>query len=234
MFPIRERLRLIVADPDPLARRAIRDWLRTDDGFVLSAETQNGLEAVELALHDRPDIVLMEVTLPTMDGISACRAITSRAPEVRVVMFSVPQNDEIQIRALRAGASGFLFKNANVDSIARALRSVAGGEIAVTRALTSRLIELLRATTENGIGTRPVTSPLTAREWEIFDLFCAGDSTREISSKLFLSEDTVYSHGKSILRKLGVHSRTAAVALAAQLRQPAGGTLIFNQARSSS
>ena len=218
--PVLERLRLIIADPDPLARRAIRDSLRAEDGFVVSAEAKDGLEAVELAVHYRPDLVLMEVALPAGDGISACREITSRAPEVRVVMFSVPQDDDVQIRALRAGASGFLSKNASIESIARALRSVAGGETAVTRALTSHLVELLRATTENGIGMRPVKSPLTTREWEVLDLICAGDSTREISAKLFLSEDTVYSHTKSILRKLGVHSRSDAVAMAAQLRRP--------------
>ena len=90
----------------------------------------------------------------------------------------------------------------------------------MTRSLTSHLVDLLRSTAENGIGMRPVKSPLTTREWEVLDLICAGDSTREISSKLFLSEDTVYSHTKSILRKLGVHSRTDAVAMAAQLRRP--------------
>ena len=214
-----ERLRLIVADPDPLARRAIRDSLRVDEGFVVLAEAKNGVEAIELAVHYRPDLVLMEVALPGMDGLNACREISARAPEVRVVMFSVPQSQDVQIRALRAGASGFLSKNSSIESVARALRSVAGGETAVTRALTSHLVELLRSTTENGIGMRPVKSPLTTREWEVLDLICAGDSTREISAKLFLSEDTVYSHTKSILRKLGVHSRTDAVALAAQLRR---------------
>ena len=104
--------------------------------------------------------------------------------------------------------------------MARALRSVATGEAAVSRALTNHLVELLRTTAENGSGMRPVKSPLTTREWEVLDLICAGNSTREISGKLFLSEDTVYSHTKSILRKLGVHSRVEAVAVAGLLRQP--------------
>ena len=221
--PSVERLRLIIADPDPLARRAIRDSLRVDEGFIVLAEAKNGVEAIELAVHYRPDLVLTEVALPGIDGLGACREISARAPEVRVVMFSVPQSQDVQIRALRAGASGFLSKNAPIESVARALRSVADGETAVTRALTSHLVDLLRSTTENGIGMRPVKSPLTTREWEVLDLICAGDSTREISAKLFLSEDTVYSHTKSILRKLGVHSRTDAVALAAQLRQPGRG-----------
>ena len=215
-----DRLRIIIADPDPLARRVIRDSLRVDGGFVVSAEAKHGVEAVELAVHYRPELVLMEVGMPGLDGIGACREITTKAPEVRVVMFSVPQDREVELRALRAGAGGFLSKNANIEAVARALRSVAGGEAAVTRSLTSHLVQLLRGTAENGTGMRPVKSPLTTREWEVLDLICAGESTREISGKLFLSEDTVYSHTKSILRKLGVHSRVEAAAVAGRLRQP--------------
>jgi DNA-binding NarL/FixJ family response regulator len=216
-----ERLRIIIADPDPLARRAIRDSLQADGGFVVSAEAKDGLETIELAAHYRPDLLLMEIAMPAVDGISACSEVARRAPSVRIVMFSVPQDQEVQVRALRAGAVGFLSKNASIESILRALRAVAAGEAAVTRALTTHLVELLRATAENGIGMRPVKSSLTTREWEVLDLICAGESTREISAQLFLSEDTVYSHTKSILRKLGVHSRTDAVAIAAQLRRPA-------------
>lgn len=221
--PAGERLRIIIADPDPLARRVIRDSLRFDGGFIVSAEAKEGREAVELALHYRPELVLMEVGMPGLDGIGACREITAKAPEVRVVMFSVPQDRDVEIRALRAGAGGFLSKNANIEAVVRALRSVAGGEAAVTRSLTNHLVQLLRSTAENGSGMRPVKSPLTTREWEVLDLICAGESTREISAKLFLSEDTVYSHTKSILRKLGVHSRVEAVAVAGQLRQPHAG-----------
>jgi DNA-binding NarL/FixJ family response regulator len=215
-----DRLRIIIADPDPLARRVIRDSLHADGGFVVAAEAKDGIEAVELALHYRPELVLMEVGMPGLDGIGACREITTKAPAVGVVMFSVPQDRDVEIRALRAGAGGFLSKNADIEAVARALRSVASGEAAVSRSLTNHLVELLRTTAENGSGMRPVKSPLTTREWEVLDLICAGNSTREISGKLFLSEDTVYSHTKSILRKLGVHSRVEAVAVAGLLRQP--------------
>jgi len=215
-----DRLRIIIADPDPLARRVIRDSLRAAGGFTVSAEAKDGVEAVELALHYRPELVLMEVAMPILDGIGACREITGKAPGVGVVMFSVPQSREVEVRALRAGASGFLSKNSSIEAVVRALRSVARGETAVTRSLTSHLVELVRRTAENGTGMRPVKSPLTTREWEVLDLICAGESTREISARLFLSEDTVYSHTKSILRKLGVHSRVEAAAIAGQLRQP--------------
>ena len=213
------RLRIVLADPDPLARRAIRDFLQADGGFVVAAEAKDGLEAIELARHYRPDLLLMETAMPRIDGISACYEVVARAPEVRIVMLSVAQDREVQVRALRAGAAGFLSKDIPIESVVRALRAVAGGEAAVTRQLTSYLLEELRSTAANGIGMRPVKSPLTTREWEVLDLICAAASTHEISAKLFLSEDTVYSHTKSILRKLGVHSRTDAVAIAAQLRR---------------
>jgi DNA-binding NarL/FixJ family response regulator len=210
---------VIIADPDPLARRVIRDSLQLDGSFMISAEAKDGVEVVELAVHYRPDVVLMELALPGLDGIAACREIVTRAPSVRVVMFSVPQTREVEVRALRAGASGFLSKNTAIESVGRALRSVADGEAAVSRLLATHLIEVLRRTSENGAGMRPVKSPLTTREWEVLDLICDGDSTRDISAKLFLSEDTVYSHTKSILRKLGVHSRAEAVIVAGELRQ---------------
>ena len=214
-----DRLRLIVADPDPLARRAIRDSLAAA-GFIVAAEAKDGIEAVELAGHYKPDLVLMEVGMPVLDGVAACRQISSRTPSVKVVMFAVRGDRETELRALRAGASGFLPKSTSIESVGRALRSVANGEAAVSRSLTLYLIEHLRSTAEGGSGMRPVKSSLTTREWEVLDLICAGDSTREISRKLFLSEDTVYSHTKSILRKLEVHSRAEAADAARKLRQP--------------
>jgi DNA-binding NarL/FixJ family response regulator len=160
----------------------------------------------------------MEIRLPCVDGIEACRRIVAKAPQVSVVMFSVDQDREVEMQALRAGAAGFLGKDSSIESIVRALRAVARGEAAVSRHLTMRLIEMMRRTSENGIGLRPVKSSLTSREWEVLDLICMGAATREIADALFLSEDTVYSHSKSILRKLGVHSRGEAVLAAEQLR----------------
>jgi two-component system, NarL family, response regulator LiaR len=215
-----DRLRVVIADPDRLARRSICGSLQQDGGFDVCAEAKDGLEAIDLAAHHRPDLLVMEIALPVVGGISVCREITTRVPDVRIVMFSIAQDHEVQVRALRAGAVGFLSKDMPIESILRALRAVAGGEVAVTRALTAYVVRLLRATPEHGIGVRPVRSPLTTREWEILDLICAGNSTRQISATLFLSEDTVYSHTKNILRKLGVHSRSDAIAMAAQLRQP--------------
>jgi two-component system, NarL family, response regulator LiaR len=214
-------MRLIVADPDPLARRVIRDSLGASEGIVVVAEAKDGVELVELATHYKPELVLAEIGLPSIDGIEACRRILVKAPRVRVVIFTVNQDRDMQIRALRAGASGVLSKDTSIDSVIRALRGVAGGEAAVSRQLTMHLVEMMRRTSESGTGLRPVKSVLTSREWEVLDLICGGASTREVADSLFLSEDTVYSHTKSILRKLGVHSRAEAVIAAAELRRAA-------------
>jgi DNA-binding NarL/FixJ family response regulator len=214
-----ERVRIIIADTDPLARRAITDALQHDGGFRVLAAAGDGRQAIALASHYLPDLLLTEVALSGVDGINVCREVVARARRVRVVMFSVRQDEEVQVCALRAGAVGFLSKDASIESILRALHGVANGEAAVTRSLTLHLLQLIRSTAESGVSMRPIKSPLTTREWEVLDLICLGHTTREIAAELFLTDETIYSHAKRILRKLGVHTRTDAIAVAAQLRR---------------
>lgn len=214
------RLRVMLGDADPLARRVVRDVLEASEGFVVVAEARDGVELVELALHYRPDIVLMELALPRRDGVEVARRITAAAPEIRVVVFAVAHDPEMELRALRAGANGFIYKDMQVTSLTQALRGVMRGEAAISRSLTMRLIERLRAIPEAGTGMRPVLSPLTTREWEVLDLLTAGRSTAQIAESLVLAEDTVYSHIKNIMRKLKVHSRSAAVEAARNLCKP--------------
>lgn len=215
-------VRLILADPDPLARRAFRDALPPAEGLVVVAEAADGVEAIELALHYHPEVLVTEIGLPRLDGVEVCRRVTEQAPGVSVVMFSIPQPKEVEVAALRAGASGFLSKTSRVDATARAIRSVAGGDAALSRSSTMHLIELLRATPVDGIGTRPVRSSLSTREWEVLDLICGGASTSEIARTLFVSEGTVYTHTKHIYRKLGVRSRREAVVVAGEIRRQVG------------
>ena len=218
-----DTIHVVIADSDPLARRVVRDALQDRGGFVVPAEASSGNEAVELALHYRPDVALMETSLPVLDGLTATRQIREEAPEVRVLILSRDDGEDVQLQALQAGAAGFISKNVPVETMSRVVESVVRGEAAISRRVTMRLIERLRHLPEGGAGMRPVRSPLTEREWEVLDLLCQGKNTREIAEALVLSEETIYSHSKNVLRKLGVHSREEAIEAADLLRQPISG-----------
>jgi NarL family two-component system response regulator LiaR len=218
-----DTIHVVIADSDPLARRVIREALQDRTGFVIPGEASTGREAVELALHYRPEVVLMEASLPSIDGLDATRRIRAEAPEVRVLIFSRDDREEVQLEALQAGASGFISKNVAVETVSRVVERVVVGEAAISRKVTMRLIERLRLLPEGGTGMRPVRSPLTEREWEVLDLLCERKTTREIAEALVLSEETIYSHSKNLLRKLQVHSRQEAIAVAQQLRRPVAG-----------
>ena len=213
-----DRPRVLVADPDRLARRALTDSLRSDGGFAVIGQASDGVEAVELACHYRPDIVLVATSLTGLDAVSVCERIVSRTPQTRVVMLATSADLELEMRAVRAGASGFVIKSAEVATIKRALGIVGSGHAIISPELTGVLVERLRRTPADGTGTRPVKSALTNREWEILDLMCGQMGTREIADALFLSPETVNSHVKNVLKKLGVHSRAAAVEAASLLR----------------
>jgi two-component system, NarL family, response regulator LiaR len=210
--------RVLLADDDPLVRGALRDALGREPGISVEAEATDGREAVEMALHLHPDIVLMDVDLPGVDGVTATLRISRAAPDIRIVVFSPVDDDELGMLGLRAGASGFLMKDIPIEALGRALRGVSRGEAAVSRALTLRLIEQLREAPEGRLGWRPVQSNLTTREWQVLDLLCTGATTDGIARELVLSPETIRTHVKHILAKLGARSRAEAVLLAARMR----------------
>jgi DNA-binding NarL/FixJ family response regulator len=153
-----------------------------------------------------------------MDGLAAMGEIARTAPDVKVVILTSSDDDEVGLMTLRAGAAGFLCKNVGIDSLPRALYCARNGEAVITRRLTMRLIEDLRLVRQDSAGLRPIRSQLTSREWEVLDLLCQNLSTDEIADRLVVSVETVRSHVKNVLRKLGVRSRREAVAAASRLR----------------
>jgi NarL family two-component system response regulator LiaR len=213
-------VRVLVVDQDPLVRRVVRDAL-AGNGISVVAEAADGREAVALASRWRPDVVLMDIALPELDGPTAIRRIVSASPLVRVVVFAAAKDPQAGVTALKAGASGYVTKDVDLATLPRIVSAVAGGEAAVSRAFVSVLIDRLRAAPEGNVGLRPVRSPLTPREWEVLDMLCAGLSMEEVTDALVLSSETVRSHLQRAMRKLGVHSRDAAVEAVRELRASA-------------
>jgi two-component system, NarL family, response regulator LiaR len=212
------RIRALITDDDPLVRRLIRDTLQADNMTVI-AEATTGREAVELALFYRPDVVVMDYTMPEMDGIEATRLIHERDGEIRVVLLTGSHDADLGLRGLRAGASGCLSKEMDLDSLPRALRGSIDGEAAISRRLAMQLIRHYRSAPTGGMGLRPVKSALTDREWEVLDLLSGGASSEDIARVLVLSPETVRSHLKNLYRKLGVGSREQAMESAARMRE---------------
>jgi NarL family two-component system response regulator LiaR len=210
-------LRVLIADDDPFARRLIKGAFR-NAGMVVVAEAKDGREAVELGLHYRPDVIVMDVVMPVLDGILATRKILTGNPDQHVVVLTGAGEEEFGMLALRAGAVGFLSKDVEIDALPQALAAVRDGEAAISRAMTRRLLERFREAPNGSSGLRPIKGPLTSREWEIIDLLKPGNSIDEVADTLVLSPETVRSHVKNLMRKLAVHSRAEAVAAAERLR----------------
>ena len=195
----------------------MRDRLQ-EGGVTVIAEAATGRETLELSVFYKPDVVLVETLLPDTDGVTVTRELTARIPGTAVVLLSETEDPELGLMALRAGAQGFLGRDIGLNALPRALKAAAHGEAVISRRLTMRIIDGMRRVREDGAGLRPVRSRLTSREWEVLDLLCEQLSTDEIADTLVLSPETVRSHIKNLLRKLGVRSRREAVEQARRLR----------------
>jgi DNA-binding NarL/FixJ family response regulator len=210
-------LRVVLADPDALARRSVRDALAGGTGTVTVADAGTARDAIALVRYHRPEVLLAESRQPDMPGEELCRRVGRDAPGTAVVMLGALEDPGLAVRCLRAGAAGYLTKDLDPAALPRILRGVVAGEAAVSRRMAMHLVDALRSVPEGG--WRPVRSRLTSREWEIVDLLGEGASTDAIAQRLVLSHATVYSHVKSVLAKLGVHSRSEAVPAAMRLRR---------------
>jgi DNA-binding NarL/FixJ family response regulator len=211
-----ETIRLVIADDQELVRYGMRLVLEADESLEVVGEAEDGAAAVATAERLRPDVVLMDVRMPGMDGIEATRRITELFPETRVLVLTTYDLDEYAFGALRAGASGFLLKDTRPAALVGAIRAVADGDAVVAPRVTAKLIEL--ASPGLAAQRRPdaatALAPLTAREREVLRYIGEGETNGEIAERLFLSESTVKTHVGRILSKLGLRDRVQAVILA--------------------
>jgi DNA-binding NarL/FixJ family response regulator len=211
----RERIRVLVADDQLLVRTGFRMILDTEEDIEVVAEAADGAEAVELARRHAPDVVLMDVRMPHVDGIEATGRIAG--PDVphpvRVLMLTTFDLDDYVYAALRNGASGFLLKDTPPEDLVRAIRVVAAGEALLAPTVTRRLIEEFSRTAARPTA-RPELASLTEREHEVLGLVARGLSNAEIAGRLVLGETTVKTHVGRILMKLGLRDRVQAVVLA--------------------
>ncbi len=205
------RLRVVIADSDPLARGAVRDVLQAGGRFTVIAAVAGLRDAAELTQHYAPDLLVTELDLPDGDAIALAEQVLRRRPEVRVAVLTKSRDDARALQAVRAGVHGILDKGLAEPELERALREIHAGKMRLPTALVSELVLRFRRAPEPGSGLRPIRSALTNREWEILDLLAKDATTAEIAERLVLTEDTVYSHLKSVNRKLGVHSRADAL-----------------------
>lgn len=209
-----ERVRVLVADDQDLVRSGFKLILQSYDGIEVAGEARNGEEAVELARRLLPDVVLMDIRMPHMNGIEATRAIQAdpALDGVRVLILTTFDLDEYVYDALAAGASGFLLKDAEPDEIAAAVRVVAQGDALIEPSITRRLIETFVSSRPSSlIGRTPGFEALTDREREILVLVARGLTNEEIGADLFISPATVKTHLARIMAKLGAHDRAQLV-----------------------
>ncbi|HNP73147.1 MAG TPA: response regulator transcription factor [Kouleothrix sp.] len=200
-------VRILIADDHPIVREGLSAVLETQPDFAIVGMAASGAAAVAQAAELRPDVILLDLALPELDGVAALRAIRAHTPDARVLIFTAFDTDERILAAVQAGAQGYLLKGAPRDELFQAIRVVHAGGSLLQPVVAARLL-------------RQVSGPpeaLTERELEVLRLLARGRQNKEIASELVISERTVKFHVSAILAKLGVGNRTEAVGKAAQL-----------------
>jgi DNA-binding NarL/FixJ family response regulator len=195
-------IRVLIADDHGVVRQGLRMFLSSDPGFEIAGEARDGAEALLLARQLRPDVVLMDLLMPVMDGISATAALRRELPDVEVVALTSVLEDASVVEAVRAGAIGYLLKNTEAKELCRALKAAAAGQVQLSPEVAARLLR------ETVSPERP--EALTERETEVLCLLAQGKSNKEIARSLSIGEQTVKTHVAHILGKLGLSSRTQA------------------------
>jgi DNA-binding NarL/FixJ family response regulator len=205
-------IRVLVVDDQTLVRSGISQILSHAADIDVIGDAANGSEAVEKTLRLRPDVVLMDVRMPAMDGLEATKRIVAQRPETKVIVLTTFELDEYVFGAVRAGASGFLLKDIDPDSLRQAVKLVAEGNALLSPSVTRRVIAEFAETT--GELDDSVLGPLTPREVEVLALVGRGRSNDEIAEELFISASTAKTHVNRAMMKLGVHDRAQLVVIA--------------------
>jgi two-component system, NarL family, response regulator LiaR len=220
-----DKIRILLADDHPILREGLRAVLETQPDFEVIAEAVNGIEAVRLALTMKPDILLLDLEMPQLDGVETIRRLRQQQPNSRIIVFTAFDNDERIIHAVQAGANGYLLKEAPRDEIFSAIRITMAGGSLLQPVVASKLLRHMGH--QPFTGSASVTynhttqhtlpfEPLTERELEVLNLLAQGMPNKEIAAQLVISERTAKFHVSSIMGKLGATNRTEAVSLAAQ------------------
>jgi DNA-binding NarL/FixJ family response regulator len=202
-----EPIRVLVVDDHAVVREGLRAFLELQDGIDVAGEAADGEEAIALAERLRPDVVLMDLVMPQLDGLAAMRALRERVPAARVIVLTSFADDDRLLPALRAGAAGYLLKNAQPQELARAVRAAHAGEALLDPLVAARLVDALA-------GEKDPLDRLTPREREVLELIGRGFPNKRIARELGLSEKTVKTHVGHVLAKLGVTDRTQAAVVA--------------------
>jgi DNA-binding NarL/FixJ family response regulator len=219
-------IRVLLVDDDDLMRAGLNAVLSSDETIEVVGEVGQGRQALPRTRELRPDVVLMDVRMPDLDGIAATREVLSASPDVRVVILTTFEDDEYIFGALSAGASGFLLKRASPEELIAAIHTVAAGDSLLAPAVTRTVIDRAAGQPTVDEGARRRLDHLTPRELEVLELVARGNSNGEIAAVLVIEESTVKTHVKHVLAKLGLRDRVQAVIFAYEsgLTRPGTGT----------
>ena len=204
-MPDADAIRVLVVDDHAVVREGLRTFLSLQDGIEVVGEAADGREAVAAAERERPDVVVMDLVMPRLDGVQAMRELRARVPRARVIVLTSFLDDDRLLPAIRAGAAGYLLKNVEPAELARAVRAADAGEALIDPVVAARLVDALADADDHRD-----EQPLTAREQEVLDLIARGYANKRIALELGIAEKTVKTHVGHVLAKLGVADRTQA------------------------
>ncbi len=210
-----EPIRVLIADDHELFRRGLRMVLEDEDDILITGEAGDGQTAVTMAQEQAPDVVVMDVRMPSLSGIDATQRIKEAQPGTRILVLTISDEEDDLYEAIKAGASGYLLKEISIDEIGAAVRAIHGGQSLISPSMASKLLDEFAAMIRKEEAKEQVPAPrLTPREMEVLQQVAKGMNNREIAKVLFISENTVKNHVRNILEKLHLHSRMEAVVYA--------------------